>query len=71
MPLPPDIDKKASHYAQELARHPEAIEAAVAESKERGDIPTRREVLGVIGRQRDAQRPPIDPARTDQNHHGS
>jgi hypothetical protein len=28
--LPPDIDKKTSHYAQQLARHPEAIKQAVA-----------------------------------------
>jgi hypothetical protein len=37
--LPPDIDKKASHHAQELARHPEAIKAVIAEAKKRGDIP--------------------------------
>jgi len=46
--LPPGVDHKASHHAQELARHPEAIKAVIAEAKKRGDIPTRREVLGVI-----------------------
>lgn len=48
--LPAGVDKKASHYAQQLARHPEAIEAAIAEARGRGEIPTRREVLGVIRR---------------------
>jgi hypothetical protein len=48
--LPIGVDKKASHYAQQLARHQDAIKEAIAEAKERGEIPTRREVLGVIRR---------------------
>ena len=41
--LPPDISHKASHYAQQLAKHPEAIKQAVKRAKELGEIPTRRE----------------------------
>jgi N6-adenosine-specific RNA methylase IME4 len=48
--LPSGLDHKASHHAQQLARNPEAIKEAIAEAKERGEIPTRRDVLGLIRR---------------------
>jgi hypothetical protein len=40
--LPQGIDHKASHYAQQLSRHPEAIQEAIAEAKVRGEVSTRR-----------------------------
>lgn len=46
--LPQGVDHKASHYAQQLARHPEAIQATVTQAKEHGDVPTRRDVLGCL-----------------------
>ena len=62
--LPPGIDHKASHHAQQLARHPEAIKAVVAEAKKRGEIPTRRAVLGVI-RSETKHEPKVTPPLPD------
>jgi hypothetical protein len=46
--LPPDIDKKTSHYAQQLARHPEAIKQAVALALKLGEmIQAQKETVGL------------------------
>ena len=46
--LPEGITHKQSHYAQELARHPDLIEQELAEAQEHEDIPTKRGVLRKI-----------------------
>jgi len=46
--LPPGITKKQSHYAQELARHPEAIEKVVQKTIKAKNIPRRELVLREI-----------------------
>jgi hypothetical protein len=33
---------------QQLARHPEAIKAGIQRAREKGEIPTRRALLGII-----------------------
>lgn len=55
--LPLGIDHKASDYAQQLSRHPEAIKEAIAEAKERREIPTRTEMLGLIRRNENEVKP--------------
>jgi len=47
-PLPLNITKKQSHYAQELARHPEAIEKVVQKTIKAKNIPRRDLVLREI-----------------------
>ena len=46
--LPPDINKKQSHYAQQLAAHPEIIEEIVDKAIKQEEIPRRSEVLRNI-----------------------
>jgi len=46
--LPEGIDKKQSHYAQELSRHEDTIAEVVAEAREKGEIPVRHHVLKAI-----------------------
>lgn len=46
--LPANVNKKQSHYAQELNRHQDAIAEVVAIARERGDVPVRKQVLKVI-----------------------
>jgi len=46
--LPDSIDKKQSHYAQELSRHEETIAEVVAEAREKGEVPVRQHVLNKI-----------------------
>jgi len=47
-PLPDSVDKKQSHYAQELSRHEDTIAEVVAEAREKGEIPVRHHVLKAI-----------------------
>jgi len=44
--LPNGINKKESHYAQEISKHPEIVEEIFA--KKQNDIPTRHDVLKKI-----------------------
>jgi len=46
--LPSGVTKKQSHEAQEIARHPEAVEEAKREAREEGRVATSRDVLGKI-----------------------
>jgi len=46
--LPKGINKKQSHYAQELNRHQDAIAEVVAEAREKGEVPIRQHVLKAI-----------------------
>ena len=46
--LPPGIDKRTSHIAQTLASHPEIVERAKAEARERDEIPTTATVYKLI-----------------------
>lgn len=46
--LPPSIDKKQSHYAQELHSNEDVIAKVVAEAREKGEIPVRHHVLKEI-----------------------
>jgi hypothetical protein len=46
--LPEGITKKQSHYAQELAEHPEVIESVIQEAKDKEEIPTRYDALKAI-----------------------
>lgn len=46
--LPPGVNKKQSHYAQELNRHQDTIAEVVAEAREKGEIPVRQQVLRAI-----------------------
>ncbi len=46
--LPPGINKKQSHYAQQLAKHPEVINEVIEKSLKREEIPRRNEVLRSI-----------------------
>ena len=46
--LPEGVNKKQSHYAQELSRHKEVIAEVVARAREQGEVPVRQHVLDVI-----------------------
>lgn len=56
-PLPNDIDKKQSHYAQKLAKHPEIIEKEKIRARKEGRIVTAAEVIGQIERHDRKPRP--------------
>lgn len=49
-PLPNGIDKKQSHYAQKLAKHPKIVEEAKAEARQEGTIVTSSKVIEKITR---------------------
>ncbi len=49
--LPPGIDKRMSHQAQTLARNLPIVERVVAETKERGEIPTPDKTYKLIKRE--------------------
>jgi len=46
--LPSGVNKKESHYAQEIYRFPNLLHETVAEAIDKNDIPTRHEVLKKI-----------------------
>ena len=46
--LPPGIEKKDSHYAQQLAKNQNAIAEVVAEARVKGEVPVRQHVLRRI-----------------------
>lgn len=46
--LPDGIDKKDSHYAQEMARHEDVVEKVKEIAREEGKIPTRADVMAYI-----------------------
>ena len=46
--LPKGIDKKQSHYAQELSRNEDTIAEVVANAREPGEVPVRQHVLEAI-----------------------
>ena len=50
--LPPGIDKKQSHYAQELSRHEDTIAKVVAEAREKGEVPVRQHVLRRVQKEK-------------------
>lgn len=47
-PLPKEIDKKQSHYAQTLSRNEPVIAKVVAEAREKGEVPVRQHVLNKV-----------------------
>ena len=57
--LPEGIDKKQSHYAQELSKHPDAIAEVVARAREEGEVPVRRHVLRQIQKDKPKPRTPL------------
>jgi len=46
--LPPNINKKQSHYAQQLNKNKNVIAQVVAKSREKGEVPVRQQVLREI-----------------------
>ena len=46
--LPSSINKKESHYAQEIYKHPNIMHQIIAETIDKNDIPTRHDVLKAI-----------------------
>ncbi len=60
--LPPGIDKKQSHYAQELSRNEDAIAEVVAEAREKGEVPVRNQVLRAIQKAKPKPKTPALPA---------
>lgn len=46
--LPDGINKKQSHYAQELSKNEDAIAEVVATAREKGEIPVRSQVLKQV-----------------------
>ena len=42
------VDKRESHYAQEIYRHPTIMHTVIAETIDKQDIPTRHDVLKAI-----------------------
>jgi hypothetical protein len=46
--LPPGITKKESHYAQQIAAHPQIVKKTKVEAREKGGIITERTVLRII-----------------------
>ena len=46
--LPEGIEKKKSHYAQQLAKHPELVEEAKRDAVANGDLPLRSHVIQKI-----------------------
>ena len=46
--LPVGLDKKQSHYAQEIHRHPEIVEEVFENYKDKEDIPTKHAILKRI-----------------------
>jgi len=46
--LPPGINKKQSHYAQELSGHKEIIEEIILQREAKEEIPKRTDVLNLI-----------------------
>jgi len=46
--LPDGINKKESHYAQEIYRHPEIMHQIITETVHKNDIPTRHDVIKAI-----------------------
>jgi len=51
-PLPDGIDKKFSHYAQELHRNPDLIEKAIDNAQEHQTLATRHDVLKMVRNQK-------------------
>lgn len=50
--LPQGVSWKESHLAQELTRNRDKIEAVITEAKEKGEVPTRGDVLKKIKQQK-------------------
>lgn len=46
--LPNGIDKKMSHEAQQIHKHPEVVEQCKADARQKGEIVTSRQVLNGI-----------------------
>ena len=46
--LPPNIDKKQSHYAQQLSKHPDVVEEVKQQAREKGELPTAADVREAI-----------------------
>jgi len=46
--LPSGIDKKQSHYAQELHRNEKVIAQVISKAREKGEVPVRQQVLKAI-----------------------
>lgn len=46
--LPPNIDKKQSHEAQQISKHQDKIAQVVARAREEGEVPVRKHVLREI-----------------------
>jgi len=46
--LPSNIDKKQSHYAQQLSKHPDVVEEVKQTAREKGELPTAADVREAI-----------------------
>jgi N6-adenosine-specific RNA methylase IME4 len=58
--LPVGIDKKESHYAQEIYRHPTIMHQTIAEIIDKHDIPTRHNILKAIQKYKKDNQPPTE-----------
>lgn len=54
--LPSGLDKKQSHYAQEIYRHPEIVEEVFTEYESKEDIPTKHAILKKIKERKRAEK---------------
>lgn len=59
--LPPAIDKKESHHAQQLHKHEDTIAQVVAEAREKGEVPVRQHVLRRIEQEKPKPKTPPLP----------
>lgn len=60
--LPPNITKKESHFAQKLNKNKEVIAEVIAEAREKGEVPLRKQVIqkaAIINRPQKTDTPPL------------
>lgn len=59
--LPPGIDKKMSHEAQQIHKHPEVVERCKSQARQKGDIVTSQSVLRQVrsDSQNDSAKKPV------------
>ncbi|MCK4259879.1 MAG: site-specific DNA-methyltransferase [Halanaerobiales bacterium] len=58
--LPEGIDKKQSHYAQEMFKHPDIVEEAKKEAKDNGELITQLIVINKIKEEKKIAKLPIE-----------
>lgn len=56
IPLPEGITKRESHYAQTVASNPEIVKKIIQQAREEGTLPTTKEVIREVQREKQIQR---------------